>query len=60
MSMLREVVGDTMKVAEESKNFEFNESEPYFHYNEGEILESLSEDLANFSIKNMGFHKLAM
>lgn len=60
MSMLREIVGNGIKVAEESKNFEFKESEPYFHYKEGEILESLTEELAEFSIKEMGFVKIAV
>lgn len=60
MSMLGEIVGNDMKVAEESKNFEFKRSEPYFHYEEGKILESLSAKLAEFAIKEMGFVKLAV
>lgn len=60
MSMLGEIVGNKAKVAKESANFEFKENEPYFHYNEGEILESLTEELAQFSIKEMGFVKIAM
>ena len=55
MSMLNEVVGNNRKVELESACYEFDREEPYFHYAEGEVLESLSEPLAKFSISEMGF-----
>ena len=50
MSMLNEIVGDEEKVSKEIKErYEFNRDEPYFHYEEGTILESLTEGLAEFA-----------
>ena len=54
MSMLNEVVGSDEKVSTESENFEFDRNEPYFHYEEGKILESLDDTLAEFAEEQMG------
>lgn len=55
MSMLNEVVGNEEKVASEIKEqYEFNRDEPYFQYEEGVILESLTEELAEFANGCMG------
>lgn len=55
MSMLKEVVGNERAVRIESACYEFDSTEPYFHFAEGEVLESLSETLAKFAIETMGF-----
>ena len=55
MSMLSEIVGNEEKVAKETKaQYEFNRNEPYFQYEEGVILESLTEELAEFAVDSMG------
>ena len=64
MSMLNAIVGKEVfekKYNEKEKSvtidgveFEFDKSEPFFRYDNG-ILESLSDELADFAMKEMGF-----
>lgn len=59
MSMLSEVVGNNRTVEIASAGYEFDRTEPYFAYKEGVRLESLSETLAQFAMKEMGYTKYA-
>lgn len=44
MDMLSTIVGSLDNVMRESEMFSFDKRDEYFHYSEGELLESISED----------------
>ena len=53
MSMLREKLSEA-QIKSYSKNYEFNESDKYFHFDtERELLESLNDEDVNFYNANI-------